>query len=113
MKTIDELAAGLQAKVDTIRDINFMSFNIPMIGREPALLGTIFSMNAREISKPIKGTNFAMVVVVDQFTDAPARDNLSVEKKQLEGTFNSRVANNLFRILEKETKIEDNRVLFY
>lgn len=112
-KTIDELAAGLQAKVDTIRDINFMSFNIPMIGREPALLGTIFSMNAREISKPIKGTNFAMVVVVDQFTDAPARDNLSVEKKQLEGTFNSRVANNLFRILEKETKIEDNRVLFY
>lgn len=112
-KTIEEYASKLQAKVDTIRDINFMSFNIPMVGREPVLLGTLFSMNAHEISHPIKGTNFAMVLVVDQFTDAPARENLSVEKKQLEGTFNSRVANNLFRVLEKETKIEDNRVLFF
>lgn len=112
-KTIEEYAAKLQAKVDTIRDINFMSFNVPMVGREPALLGTLFTMNANEISNPIKGTNFAIVAVVDQFTDAPARDNLSVEKKQLENTFNSRVTNNLYRVLEKETKIEDNRVLFY
>ncbi len=112
-KSIEDYSSKLQAKVDTITDISFFSFNVPMVGREPSLLGTIFSMNAHEISKPIKGANFAMVVVVDQFSDAPARDNLSVEKKQLENSFNSRVSSNLFKILEKETPIEDNRVLFF
>lgn len=112
-KSIEEYAAKLQAKVDTITDISFASFNVPMVGRESALLGNLFAMNARELSAPIKGSNFAMVAIVDQFTDAPARDNLSVEKKQIENGFVSRVANNLFKTLEKETEIEDNRVLFF
>ena len=107
------LAQKLNARVDTAADITFFTYNLPGAGREPRLLGEIFSMNRGETSKPIKGENFAFVVKVNEFTDAPAKTDFTAEARQLENSFNSRISNSIFRTLEKLAKVEDNRVLFY
>jgi peptidyl-prolyl cis-trans isomerase D len=107
------LAQNLNAKVDTASDITFFTYNLPGAGREPRVLGEVFSMNQGETSKPIKGENFAFVVRVEEFTDAPAKSDLSAEARQLEGSFNARISNSIIRTLEKLADVKDNRVLYY
>ena len=107
------LAQNLNAKVDTASDITFFTYNLPGAGREPRVLGEVFSMNKGETSKPIKGENFAFVVRVEEFTDAPAKSDLSAEARQLEGSFNARISNSIIRTLEKLADVKDNRVLYY
>jgi len=112
-KDLYELAIRLNAKVDTASDITFYTYNIPGIGREPNLIGTVFSLNPNEVSDPIEGINNAFVAKVKSFTDAPAKSDFTFETKQLENNFFARSSSGTYKALEKLAEIEDNRVLFY
>ena len=107
------LAQSLNARVDTASDITFFTYNIPGLGREPAVVGELFSLNPNEISQPILGMNNAVVVKVNAFTDTPAKTDFSFERKQLENNFVSRTSSAAYKALEKLAEIKDNRVLFY
>lgn len=111
--SLSALAQNLNAKVDTATDITFFTYNLPGAGREPRVLGEVFSMNKGETSKAIKGENFAFIVHVEDFTDAPAKSDLSAEARQLESSFNARISNSITRTLEKLADVKDNRVLYY
>lgn len=111
--SIEDYASKLQAKVDTLNDITFSAFNIPMVGREPKVLGRVFSLNNGELSSPIEGSNFAVVVKLNKIDETPARDNFMIEQKQAENAFYSRASTSISKALEKAADIKDNRVLFY
>ncbi|MDO9512842.1 MAG: peptidylprolyl isomerase [Bacteroidales bacterium] len=110
---LSELAHSLNARVDTLRDITFYSYNLPGFGREPNAIGSVFALNRNEISKPLKGTNYVFVVQVDNFSDAPAKSDYSMERMQMENNFQARATSTLSRALEKLANVEDNRVSFY
>ncbi|HQQ02020.1 MAG TPA: peptidylprolyl isomerase [Bacteroidales bacterium] len=112
-KDLYELASKLNAKVDTASDVTFYTYNIPGIGREPNLIGTVFSLNPNEVSDPIEGLNNAFVAKVKTFTDAPAKSDFTIERKQLENNFFARSSSGTYKALEKLADVEDNRVLFY
>ena len=111
--SIEDYASKLQAKVDTLNDITFSAFNIPMVGREPKVLGRVFSLNNGELSSPIEGSNFAVVVKLNKIDDSPSRDNFMIEQKQAENAFLSRASSSISKVLEKAAEVQDNRVLFY
>lgn len=111
--TLSDLAQSLNARVDTLRDITFYSYNLPGFGREATMIGSIFALNRNEISKPIKGTNYVFVVQVENFTDAPAKADYNFERIQHQNNFQARATNSITRALEKLANVEDNRVLFY
>lgn len=111
---LTDLASRLSAKVDTARNLSFSARNIPGFGSEPVVIGKIFTLEPQQISKPIAGYNAVFVAKVDRFTPAPELTDFSAAVFQLRNSFESRVnANAYIRALEKEAKIEDNRLLFY
>lgn len=112
-QSLAELANKLNARVDTASDITFFTYNIPGMGREPEITGTIFSLNPNEVSEPIAGLNYTAVVKVKSFSDAPAKTDYSFERKQLENNFFARTSTSAYKALEKLANVKDNRVLFY
>jgi len=112
-KSLAELATRLNARVDTASGITFYTYNIPGLGREPEITGTIFSLNPNEVSEPIVGLNYTVVVKVKNFSDAPAKTDFTFERKQLENNFFARTSTNAYKALEKLADVKDNRVLFY
>ncbi len=112
-RSLVELATKLNARVDTASDITFYTYNIPGLGREPEITGTIFSLNPNEVSEPIVGLNYTAVVKVKKFSDAPAKTDFTFERKQLENNFFARASTSIYKALEKLAEVKDNRVLFY
>jgi peptidyl-prolyl cis-trans isomerase D len=111
-KSIDQLAAGFQTKIDTA-NLTFASPNIPNYGREPELVGTVFAMKKGQLSAPLKGTMAVYVVIVDNITEpAPAKDYKN-EKMQLSSYFQGMAPRQIPTILEEKANIKDNRILFY
>lgn len=116
MKVSDlgELARQMSEKVDTARNLSFSARNIPGFGSEPNVIGKVFSLEPQQLSPPIAGNNAVFVAVVDRFIPAVQTADLSTTVFQLKNAFESRVNGNAYvRALEKEVKIEDNRMLFY
>lgn len=112
-QSLAELANKLNARVDTASDITFFTYNIPGMGREPEITGTIFSLNPNEVSEPIPGLNYTAVVKVKSFSDAPSKTDFTFERKQLENNFFARTSTSAYKALEKLANVKDNRVLFY
>ncbi|MBE0638849.1 MAG: SurA N-terminal domain-containing protein [Bacteroidales bacterium] len=111
---LGDLARQMNERVDTARNLAFSARNIPGFGSEPAVIGKIFTLEPQKVSAPIAGNTAVFVAIVDRLIPASETADLSTTKFQLKNSFDSRVnANAYLRALEKEVKIEDNRMLFY
>jgi peptidyl-prolyl cis-trans isomerase D len=111
--SLDQLALKDSASVDTLDFITFSSYSIPGFGPEPDIIGTLFTLKTGVMSEPLKGKTGVFVVYVDKFVDAPATTDYTANQKQAVMTFKSRVGYDLYNALEKNAKVEDNRMLFY
>lgn len=110
---LESIAKKMNLKVDSINGISFASINLPGIGPEPAVVGTVFGLNAKTTSKPIKGNSGIFVVTVDNVTDAPEAKDLSMNKTQMQSFYISRASYEVFTEIQKSSKITDNRGYFY
>lgn len=111
--SLDQLALKDSSSVDTLDFITFSSYSIPGFGPEPEIIGTLFTLKPGAISEPLKGKTAIFELYVDKFVDAPATTDYTANQKQAVMTFKSRVGYDLYKSLEKNAKIEDNRILFY
>jgi peptidyl-prolyl cis-trans isomerase D len=112
--TLNDLASNMNSKVDTAKNLSFSARNIPGFGSEPNVIGQMFTVEPKQISKPIAGYNAVFVAMIDRLTPAPEVNDFGKTIFQLRNSFESRVNSNAFiRALEKESKIDDNRLMFY
>ena len=71
-------------------------------------------MNEGEQSEPLIGNGAVFVVVLDRFYEPPQIASYSPNRDQMQSAFRSRITGNpMFTALQKEVKIEDNRLLFF
>lgn len=111
---IYQIARDFGTKVDTNLNITFSSRNIPGFGSEFQVIGEIFALNEGEQSEPIQGNGGVFVVKVDRFYEPPQTADLKANRDQMTGAFRSRMGSNpMFTALQKKTKIEDHRILFF
>jgi len=111
---IYEVAASLNAKVDTVEKVTLTMRNIAGYGNEANVLGYVFTMEPNVMSNAIKGNNAAFIVVVDEISNPKEGQDYKVYERQLLSNFTSKVNNNSFtKTLEKKADIVDNRVKFY
>jgi peptidyl-prolyl cis-trans isomerase D len=109
----DQIAAGLSVDPKGM-ELTFASPNIDIYGREPELVGKVFSMKLGETSGLIKGNNGVYQFKIDEITPAAEGTGVDFYKTQLLMMLESRLANNsLFQALEANSEIEDNRHIFY
>jgi peptidyl-prolyl cis-trans isomerase D len=109
---IDKGYISLGMKADT-NEITFANSNLPGYGKEDDVIGTLFTMKAGQMSKPVKGNQAVFILVAEQVTPAPPKDDLTPEKRMLTNAFRTRAQREPSEALKRKADIEDNRLMFF
>jgi peptidyl-prolyl cis-trans isomerase D len=109
---MEAIASQLNTSVRNATNINFNSFSIPGLGAEPAVVGTVASLDADKISKPITGNNGVYIVKVTSVSQGPEQ-GFETEQARLAQSLNFRAASQAFEAQRKKAEIVDKRSKFY
>lgn len=110
---LNALANKLGANVETVEAGTFSSPNIPGYGREPEVVGTVFSMKPGETSGAIKGAQGIYVVKLDNIEEAGHKNDFSREATAMANQFRTRIRRDVPAAIEEANEIEDNRYMYY
>ena len=109
---LNAIASALNTKVQNASNINFESFQLPGVGLEPFVIGTVTSLEVDKISKPIPGNNGVFVAQVTSVNENNNLD-LATEKSQLERAMSMRANSQAIEAHRNAVKIVDKRSKFY
>ena len=111
-KSIDDIASKLGLTAEKSENLTFSAYNVAVIGREDALIGSASAMKAGSTSKAIKGDNGVFVVNVLSVKDAVLPQDFKAKQKEIEQMNTGRVDYELFDALKEKANIEDHRGKF-
>ncbi|WP_163718213.1 peptidylprolyl isomerase [Mangrovibacterium lignilyticum] len=109
---IDAVASKLGVDVQAANNIHFDLYSVPVIGVEPAVVGTVVSMEKDQLSAPIKGNRgvyITKVVGINELNNT----NVEAEKARLEQALAYRANYQAYEAHRKAAEIEDRRAKFY
>jgi peptidyl-prolyl cis-trans isomerase D len=113
--TLDAYASSFELKVDSVANIQMSNTVLPGAGREPALIGKIFTLEAGQISKPIVGDNGVYVVMIDTKNMAIVDDLTGAATQSIRQRLSQQKSQTFFtswlETIKEEAKIVDNRKL--
>lgn len=109
---LEAVASQLNTSVRNAANINFNSFSVPGLGSEPAVVGTVTSLDVDKISKPIVGNNGVYIVKVTSVNQGPVQD-FETEQARLTQSLNFRATSQAFETQRKKAEIVDKRSKFY
>lgn len=111
---LNDAATKLNLRIERAEGVVFESYSVPSLGREPALLGKISTMEEGDLSVPIKGANGVFIVKVESVVEPPVDEN-SLQSMAMQNSQGraSRVGYEVFEALKKRVEIEDNRHRIY
>ena len=109
---LSEVATALDATVKNASNVSFESFQIPGVGLEPFVIGTVTSLDVDQISKPIPGNNGVFIVQVTSVNDGTNQD-IAAEQMQLEQTMALRANSQAIEAHRNAVEIIDKRSKFY
>jgi peptidyl-prolyl cis-trans isomerase D len=111
--TIEEIAKKLNTEIIEVEFVSMGSPNVPQIGPEPKLVGTIFGTEKGKISRTVKGDAGVYVIMVNEITETPDPENYDFYITNQKSMFANRVNSEVFNSLQRKADIEDNRIKFY
>lgn len=112
-RSLDEIAAAMELEVKEAQNLTFNSRNIPGVGPEPIVIGTLFAGNDQTKKGPIKGNNGVFIVEVVRKDETIAPEDLTQARQPLLQAFKNRVPGQAFNAIKENARIEDNRALFF
>jgi peptidyl-prolyl cis-trans isomerase D len=112
IKNFNQLAMQSQAKIDTA-NLTFGGFNNSAIGREPEIVGQLFTCKAGELIGPLKGKFGAYVAIIDNINSVPEKQDFTGERMQQESGFENRASGLIYEAIKKAGNIKDNRRNFF
>jgi len=110
--TLESIAQKLNVEVKDANGINFSMFTIPVLGVEPAVTGTVATLEKDRISPAIKGNNGIYVIKVVSVTETPD-ESMETEQQRLAQTLGYRANYQAYEAQRKAVKIDDRRSKFY
>ncbi len=93
--------------------VNFGSYTVTGVGREPELQGKVFTMDEGDLSVPIKGEKGVFIVLIESISDVAEIDDYKYAKLQLNQNRKSRAGYEAFEAIKKRVDIDDRRSQFY
>lgn len=112
---MNAIAASYNVQLDTAYSATFAQSFIQDLGNEPAVVGTLFTLDQGKTSQPIAGETGVFVLNVLRKTP-PSGDSSTVLpqiKSQLSQNVRMQVAMGVVSALKNNAKIKDNRAKFY
>src|SRR5690606_16475687 len=94
---------------------NFVFANpiIPGVAQENAIVGTVFGLQPKQPSKPIRGSQGVYVVEVTGFVNPAAPTDLAAQKQQISQSLSQRTWSLAFQALQDRADVVDNRARFF
>ncbi len=112
--SVADAAGKFGSQAIDANDVYFSSASMPGgMGREMAVMGTVFSLEQGKVSKPIEGNRGVFVIEVTGMTAAPAGVDIANEKTVNSSELENRAQRSLYQALQEEADIEDNRGRYY
>lgn len=111
-ESLPKLAAELNTAIDTVV-VTFETSSLPGFGPEPEVIGEAMGLDVNSITGPIKGKKAVFVLKAVESRPSPEKTDYSIIGQQLANRFKSNVNFRLYRAIQDETDLEDNRHLFY
>jgi len=109
---LQAVASQLNTEVKNAANINFNSFSIPGLGMEPAVVGTVATLDVDKISKPISGNNGVYIVKVTSVNKG-AEQGVDAEQTRLAQSMGYRALSQATEAQRKKAEIVDKRAKFY
>lgn len=108
-KSLDEIAALYNTKVDTANAISYELNSVQGAGMEPALVGKIVASETGKVVSAVKGNNGAYAFAIT------SQQPQEVAEQQVRAAFEQRAMQLPYLIHQVVTDVdvEDNRILFY
>ena len=106
------IASELGTTVQNATNINFNAFQIPGVGVEPAVIGTVSSLEVDQTSTPIAGNNGVFIVKVTSINQGIDQD-ITGEQTRLAQSLNFRATSQAFEAHRNSVEITDKRSKFY
>lgn len=110
---INDLATKLNTNVAKVEFVNLNSPNLPGIGPEPKVVGTLYGTELNKMSRTVIGSAGIFVVVPTNFTEVPAATDLTMVEASILNMFRNRVSHAMFNALLKKANVKDNRIFYY
>ncbi|WP_312138872.1 SurA N-terminal domain-containing protein [Sphingobacterium sp.] len=113
--SIDQVAQKLGKNALTVENIVLANPVIPGVAVENAVVGTVFGLQPNKPSKAIEGKQGVYAVQVNGFVNpkAIAAEELAAQQKQITAAKAQRSWSVIFKALQDNAKIVDNRIKFY
>ena len=108
----DAIASNLNTDVKDANGLTFNSTSIPSVGMEPAVIGTLASLNQDEVSTPVIGSNGVYLVKVVSVNDG-TDENVKAEQDRLNQAMGYRATYQAYEAQKNSVEIEDRRAKFY
>lgn len=113
--TIQDVANKLQLSVTPLVGQTFDNSNIPYLGPDNIMIGTLFGSKATagKLTGPVVGDNGVYIYAVNKVNEAPALSDMSPYKVEVQNQLAQRIEYSTFEALKELKKVEDNRYKFY
>ncbi len=112
--SLDALASALSAEVRMQEGITFGTQQVPVLGSDPAFVGTVFGLDEGATSRAVAGENAAFVAEVTAVDEPVALTDAKREqlRQQLQRRRRAEVQNRWIAMLRENAEIEDYRAQF-
>ncbi len=111
--SLDAIASSTSRNVQVANDVRLSAFTLPGAGREPMIVGAVFSLAQGTMSAPIAGESaIYLVEVVDRNMADPSAmsaDERTAIRSRIEQTRNATFQQSWIEELKNKAKIEDFR----
>jgi len=112
-KSIAEIGKKLGKTPVLAENIVFANPVIPGVAQENTVVGTVFGLQPKQPSQPVRGSQGVYVVEVAGFVNPEAPKDLSAQKQQMSQSLAQRAWSLAFRALQDKADIVDNRARFF
>ena len=110
---MSDYAQAMNAKIDTVKFVNFNTQNITGLGFEPVLNAFSAYAPLHKVMGPAKGNMGVFVVTVENRTQSNEPYNAKTQKAILNNNTAYRLQMQTMEILKDKLKVKDNRFRFY
>ena len=111
---LNAIANQFNTRVDSAKGVTFNATFVPNLGSEPRVLGSVFTTEVNQVTKPIIGESAVYVVKVSNKTtlqNSPVDKN--VLRQQLTAGIKGQARGFVSKGLRKNVTITDNRAKFF
>ena len=106
--TLDDIAERESVRVQNTGEISFNNPSVSAIGKEPAVLGALISLNEGDIIRGIQGSNGVYALSLTKKTPPIEKDSYEPYRLQLENKL-KKDNNTIYQALKEASEIEDYR----